>query len=72
MDAKVVFDNSKYYTPTRVADLLSVNIRTVYRMIRRVDEPLPAVRLKGNGQLRIHGAELNKYLAEHQVDPVND
>ncbi len=69
---RVVFDDKKFYTPTRVAELLSVNRCTVYRMIRSIEEPLPAVRLKGNGQLRISGLELNKYLEEHEVDPLNE
>ncbi len=46
------------YTPEEVADLLSVNIATVYRYIK--SGKLKATRLGGNGQYRI---TLNNYNA---------
>lgn len=67
-----VFNESRCYTPVRVAEMLSVDISTVYRLIRDMYDPLPAFRLKTNGQLRVHGKEINKYLEEHKVDPLNE
>ena len=63
-----VFNENRCYTPVRVAEMLSVDISTVYRLIRDIDDPLPAFRLKNNEQLRVHGKEINKYLEDHKVD----
>ncbi len=65
-----VFNESRCYTPVGVAEILSVDISTIYRLIRDIDDPLPAFRLKNNGQLRVHGKEINKYLEDHKVDPL--
>jgi len=65
-----VFDDKKCYTPNRVAEILAVDISTVYRLIRDFDDPLPAFRLKTNGQLRIHGNRANDYFDRHRVDPL--
>ncbi|KQC07935.1 MAG: hypothetical protein APR54_00010 [Candidatus Cloacimonas sp. SDB] len=67
-----VFNESRCYTPLRVSEILSVDITTVYRMIRCIEDPLPAFRLKNNGQLRVHGKDLNEYFESHQVDPLNE
>jgi predicted site-specific integrase-resolvase len=67
-----VFKESRCYTPVNVAEILNVDISTVYRLIRDIDDPLPAFRLKTNGQLRVHGKEINKYLEDHKVDPLNE
>ncbi len=67
-----VFNESKCYTPLRVSEILAVDISTIYRLIRDIDHPLPAFRLKSNGQLRVHGKEINKYLEDHKVDPLNE
>ncbi len=67
-----VFDEKRCYRPDEIAGCLNVNISTVYRMIRSIEDPLPAFRLKSNGQLRVHGQSLNSYLATHQVDPLNE
>lgn len=67
-----VFNESRCYTPVYVAEILNVDISTVYRLIRDIDDPLPAFRLKTNGQLRVHGKEINKYLEDHKVDPLNE
>ncbi len=67
-----VFNESRCYTPVNVAEILNVDISTVYRLIRDIDDPLPAFRLKTNGQLRVHGKEINKYLEDHKVDPLNE
>ena len=65
-----MFDDTKCYPPYRVAEILSVDISTVYRLIRSIEEPLPAFRLKTNGQLRVHGKDLNTYFEDHKVDPL--
>ena len=67
-----IFDDKKCYTPSRIAEILDVDVCTIYRMVSSIDEPLPAIRLKSNGQLRIHGLEINKYLEDHKVDPLNE
>jgi len=65
-----VFNEDRCYTPLRVSQILSVDISTIYRIIRDINDPLPAFRLKNNGQLRVHGKELNKYFEDHRVDPL--
>ena len=67
-----VFKENRCYTPQRISEILEVDISTVYRLIRDIDDPLPAFRLKRNGQLRVHGKEINKYLEKHKVDPLNE
>lgn len=67
-----VFNENRCYTPVRVSEILSVDISTIYRIIRDIDDPLPAFRLKTNGQLRVHGKELNSYFEDHKVDPLNE
>ena len=67
-----VFDEKRCYRTDEIAVLLGTAISTVYRMIRNIEEPLRAFRLKTNGQLRVHGKDLNQYLIKHQVDPVNE
>lgn len=67
-----VFEDNRCYRPDEVATLLGANISTVYRMIRSIEEPLPAFRLKTNGQLRVHGREINHYLTTHKVDPLSE
>ena len=67
-----VFKEQRCYTPLRVSEILSVDISTVYRLIRDIDDPLPAFRLKNNGQLRVHGKDLNTYFEDHKVDPLNE
>ncbi len=66
------FDDKKFYSPTRIAEILAINKCTVYRMVNNIEDPLPAVRLKRNGQLRVNGKDLNEYMSSHEVDPVNE
>lgn len=66
-----IFNSERCYRPDEIADKLSVDISTVYRLIKDIDDPLPAYRLKNNGQLRVHGQELNAYLNNHKVYPLN-
>ena len=59
----------RYYRPDEIADLLSVDRCTVYRMIKDLNDPLPAMRIGGKGSLRVHGKDLAKWLEEHKVKP---
>jgi predicted DNA-binding transcriptional regulator AlpA len=59
----------KYYRPDEVAEILGINIVTVYRHIKDLSDPMPAVRLKNERCLRISGTELNKWLDRRRVNP---
>jgi excisionase family DNA binding protein len=59
----------RYYRPDEIATLLRVDRSTVYRMIRNIGDPLPAVRINDKGPLRVHGKDVNKYLESHKVQP---
>jgi len=67
-----IFDEERCYSPVHVAEVLAIDTCTVYRMIRNIENPLPAFRLKSNGQLRVHGKDLNEYLRKNKVDPLNE
>ena len=67
-----IFDEKRCYSPVHVAEVLATDICTVYRMIRNIENPLPAFKLKSNGQLRVHGKDLNEYLSKNKVDPLNE
>jgi len=64
--------NDRYYRPDEIAEALKVDRTTVYRMIRDVLDPLPAYRVNKDGPLRVHGKDLNQYLANHKVQPENE
>ncbi len=59
----------KYYRPDEVAEALSVDKSTVYRLCKDLDDPMPAIRLGGKGPLRIHGVGLNEWLKRRKVNP---
>ncbi len=67
-----IFSSDRCYRPDEIADKLHVDVCTVYRMIKDIDDPLPAFRLNTNGQLRVYGRDLNSYLENHKVDPLNE
>ncbi|EGD51739.1 DNA binding domain protein, excisionase family [Thermoanaerobacter ethanolicus JW 200] len=52
----------KFYTVKEVAELLKVNIHTVYRWVR--EGRLPAIKI--GDLVRIPESELNKFLEEHK------
>lgn len=58
------------YRPDEVAQILHVHVRTVYRHINDLDDPLPALRLSPGGPLRIPGLAANIWLATHRVNPL--
>lgn len=63
-----MFSNERSYRVDEIALALAVSKRTVYRMVNDVEDPLPAVRLRGQG-LRVEGRELLRYLERHKVRP---
>lgn len=65
-----LFDDKRSYRPDEVADRIEVHVSTVYRMIRDIDDPLPAIRL--GRQLRINGAEANRYFERKKVNPLEE
>lgn len=65
-----LFDDKRSYRPDEVADRIEVHVSTVYRMIRDIDDPLPAFRL--GRQLRINGAEANRYFEQKKVNPLEE
>lgn len=64
--------SDRYYRPDEVAELLGVDKCTVYRMIKNIEDPLPAVRIGEHGPLRVHGRDLQKWLDGHQVKPEDE
>lgn len=64
---------SRWHTPTEVAEVLGVCVRSVYRWISAIDDPLPAHRTRnGHGILRVHGDDLNAYLDRNRVNPLDE
>lgn len=70
MDEKL-FHAGRSYRPDEIAQKLAVDICTVYRMIRDIDDPLPAFRLRGR-VLRVEGRELIQYLERRKVNPADE
>jgi len=64
-----IFKEDRCYRPDEIADQLHVDKSTVYRLIKDMDHPLPAFRIKEQGQLRCYGRDINKYLEDHKVRP---
>lgn len=62
----------RYYRPDEVAELLSVHRSTLYRMINDTTDPLPAIKLPGDGKLRIPGKELSEWLERRRVNPEDE
>lgn len=66
--SEALFSPSRSYRPDEIASKLAVDICTVYRMIRNIDDPLPAFRPAGR-TLRVEGRELIRYLERRKVKP---
>lgn len=62
-------NTERYYRPDEIAEMLNVDRSTVYRLVKDVNDPLPAVRIGGNGPYRVHGADLQEWLGKHRVKP---
>jgi len=66
-----LFSPDRSYRPDEIAKKLSIDISTVYRMIRSIEDPLPAFRLCGRA-LRVEGVEIIRYLNRHKVKPEDE
>lgn len=60
------------YRPDEVAKRLDVSVRSIYRWMRDLDDPLPAYRMQQSGPLRIPGNGLNAWLDRRRVDPFDE
>lgn len=67
-----LFQDDRGYRPDEIAEKLNVDRSTIYRMIRKVLNPLPAYRTKENGQLRCFGRDINNYLEHNKVRPEDE
>lgn len=65
----MMFNEKRCYRPDEVAAKLGVSKVTIYRMINDIDDPLPAFKIKRNGQIRMYGKALNNYFYEHTIRP---
>lgn len=66
-----IFNPDRSYRPDEIAIKLAISLRTVYRMIRDVNDPLPAVRVMGRS-LRVEGRDLIRYLERRKVRPEDE
>jgi len=64
-----IFNDDKSYRPDEVAVKMQISIKSVYRNINNIKDPLPAFRTRKGGRLRLHGKDLNKYIERHKVIP---
>jgi excisionase family DNA binding protein len=69
---KVMVRADKYYRPDEIAELLNVDKGTVYRLIRDIEDPLPALRLSKKGALRVAGRDLQEWMENHKVHPEDE
>ena len=67
-----IFDDERNYYPFQVAEKLEVHISTIYRMIKDIDDPLPAFKLRRNGRLKLNGRKLNKFIKEHEINTLEE
>lgn len=67
-----LFKPDRCYRPDEVASILNVDISTVYRMIKNINNPLPAFKLKEKGQIRLKGSEINEYIENQKIDPLEE
>ena len=58
--------DKQFYRPDEVATLLKVSVRTVYKLINRIEKPLPCTKL--NSIIRIPVIEYEQWLIECQHD----
>jgi excisionase family DNA binding protein len=54
-------------SPAEIAELLGVHRASVYRRIQAGE--LPAIRLGGDGPLRVHGDDLEAWLTQYPARP---
>lgn len=61
-----MFREDRMYRPDEIAAIFMISRRTVYRLIDAGE--LAATKM--DNMLRISGAELNRYLRQHEHDPL--
>jgi predicted DNA-binding transcriptional regulator AlpA len=70
---KKLFRDDRSYRPDEVAEIWNMSIKSIYRMINDIDNPLPAFRPYGvGGCIRIKGNVLNKWTEKNQVNPLEE
>lgn len=70
---KSYFNENRFYAVQQVAEIIGVHRNTVYKWVQDIDDPLPSHRFdKSKGRLKIHGSDLNEWLANKKVDPLNE
>ncbi|MDD3535183.1 MAG: helix-turn-helix domain-containing protein [Candidatus Cloacimonetes bacterium] len=62
----------RIYRPDEIATLLAIDRSSVYRMIRNIEDPLPAFRPTGRGPLRVNGIDLIRYLDRRKTVPEDE
>ena len=68
-----LFNNDRSYRPDEIAKKWDVNVRTVYRMVKDIDDPLPAFRPNGKkGVIRVKGSVLNEWTEQNKVNPLEE
>ena len=67
-----LFKDDRCYRPDEVAEILGIDTKTVYRRIKDLDNPFPCSRLKKHGPLRLPGNEMNKFMEENKVNPLEE
>jgi len=61
----MLFKDERLYRPDEVAKRLNISIKSIYRMIKDVDDPLPAIKIKNI--IRLPGNRLNEYIKRHTI-----
>lgn len=67
-----LFKDDRAYRPDEVAKILGIDIKTVYRRVKDLDNPFPCFRLKKHGPLRLPGNKMNKFLEDNKVNPLEE
>ena len=71
-NVKAYFKENRFYAVQQVADIFGVKRNAVYSWIRKINDPLPSHKLGDAGVIRIHGSDINKWLKDKKVDPLNE
>jgi hypothetical protein len=69
---KPLFDSKRCYRPDEVACKWNLDIKEIYKMIKDINDPLPAFRPTGKKALRIRGEILNAWEIKTKVEPLNE
>ncbi len=60
----------QYYRPDEVMSILAISKATFYRMVNRIENPLPSIKLASNGHLRVPIDEFETWKKHNRVDPL--